>query len=1028
MGDLELTLTWLGIDCYLDVFLEAGFDSWETLLEITENDLDILNVSLGHRRKLQREIATTKRLARDPVFVNPLYKNEPHPTNTLKGISSSSTDVQQGGPPTKRDYRHHPKPDSKAPERPKSAYVLFSNHMREQLKSQNLSFTDLSKEVGEKWQRLTRDEKEEWKSKGAVPWETYKANLAEYQKTDDFREYQRYLAEFKATQAAKNPQRGASSTIQSPVSAARGNTRFSSKPHRMVASPTGQAISERKDSKVASKRLKRDEDIWAQAPDLVTPPSRVRQACESCRSRKIKCYGEQPMCRHCRELGVECYYASGRRDRTRRQEDEIWQKLNAYTDLLVKVLPQVDDDDRRAIQNAMHMPPRNEPATEPHKEPVRHESRSDSCDDGGGSDISGAGSMGSADHINQDDSMQQRFAHHVEPFKGQSSESKWTEKLNKELLPKPKAHMARARDMDQGFAPHTYSEDMDTAVVGHQIDPFSLPVKSTADSLVNAYFSTIHLSFPLLDKLDFVSQYDQLYSSMDPEGFRNRTFIATLQLVFAIAAVHAHLVQADWTGDARDHMLYFSQARVLAVDTGVLNDDCYLGQVQVFGLGGIYLLVTNQLNRAWNLSGLAVRSAQAMGLHLRDVSASVATETKVLHAYNWFALMTLESMLTLMTGRPSMINLRDCNVTVPKPSAEVGSGTTNTPLSEYSYQRSAKSSTRGPSTSSMSDSGQHSFVNTVMEHETTRTATIFFVHYVELCTLVKEAVGELYRPGIRQKKWPGIQSRIEDFDSRLFEWKNGVNPPLDNAVSPTNSDPETESCRMALHILFHSTRVVINRPCLCRNVERTQDSLDSSKKGLVSAATKCVESARAAVSLILYKPESTFLHEGTMWWMLLHHLKRALTVLLLELAFRAEHMPSSAGEILAEAKAAVNWLNHLGNSSSDARNTYSSMRRLLRLAAERIGGDTSDIPTSSEEEEAAAAQPPHQQSPYAYHDNPNQNAFPPLGLYDGTMAQGQGLPYADLTEWSEFDQFGFLRAEGGAGSLFPAGSDARMSG
>ena len=33
--------------------------------------------------------------------------------------------------------------------------------------------------------------------------------------------------------------------------------------------------------------------------------------------------------------------------------------------------------------------------------------------------------------------------------------------------------------------------------------------------------------------------------------------------MFAIAAVHAHLIQADWTGDAKDHMLYFSQARVL---------------------------------------------------------------------------------------------------------------------------------------------------------------------------------------------------------------------------------------------------------------------------------------------------------------------------------------------------------------------------------------------------------------------------------------------------------------------------------
>lgn len=41
MGDLELTLTWLGMDRYLERFIEAGFDSWETVLEITENDLEV---------------------------------------------------------------------------------------------------------------------------------------------------------------------------------------------------------------------------------------------------------------------------------------------------------------------------------------------------------------------------------------------------------------------------------------------------------------------------------------------------------------------------------------------------------------------------------------------------------------------------------------------------------------------------------------------------------------------------------------------------------------------------------------------------------------------------------------------------------------------------------------------------------------------------------------------------------------------------------------------------------------------------
>ena len=53
MGDLELTLTWLGMDSYLEVFLEAGFDSWGTVLEITEDDLDVsILLRLAHGSSL----------------------------------------------------------------------------------------------------------------------------------------------------------------------------------------------------------------------------------------------------------------------------------------------------------------------------------------------------------------------------------------------------------------------------------------------------------------------------------------------------------------------------------------------------------------------------------------------------------------------------------------------------------------------------------------------------------------------------------------------------------------------------------------------------------------------------------------------------------------------------------------------------------------------------------------------------------------------------------------------------------------
>lgn len=42
MTELEDIFVELGLGQYLDVFVEHGFDTWETILDITESDLWVL--------------------------------------------------------------------------------------------------------------------------------------------------------------------------------------------------------------------------------------------------------------------------------------------------------------------------------------------------------------------------------------------------------------------------------------------------------------------------------------------------------------------------------------------------------------------------------------------------------------------------------------------------------------------------------------------------------------------------------------------------------------------------------------------------------------------------------------------------------------------------------------------------------------------------------------------------------------------------------------------------------------------------
>ncbi|PVH93532.1 hypothetical protein DM02DRAFT_603883 [Periconia macrospinosa] len=210
MSDLGERLERVGLSQYLDAFVAEGFDTWQIVLDITESDLSSLNVKIGHRRKLQRAIAEyggqsyERPLPRGLNRATSIYgsprSGEESGTETRGDPSVGS--AAGGTTSTKRKYRRHPKPDEHAPERPPSAYVIFSNQVRKTLKGQDLSFTEIAKVVGERWQVLPAEAREACESQANDAKERYYAMLAEYKKTPQYEAYQMYLEEFKTKHAA----------------------------------------------------------------------------------------------------------------------------------------------------------------------------------------------------------------------------------------------------------------------------------------------------------------------------------------------------------------------------------------------------------------------------------------------------------------------------------------------------------------------------------------------------------------------------------------------------------------------------------------------------------------------------------------------------------------------------------------------------------------------------------------------------------------------------------------------------------
>ena len=207
---LSTTLAVLGLTQYEERLQQNGFEDWETVTAITEADLAELNFKRGHRRKLQNAIREYKSSsARHRVHE---AGNLPMSSQTLSadGEDSGATPESSLQPArATRRYRRHPQPDSNAPLRPKTAYVLFGEHARQDPAVSQMSFTEIAKETGRRWRELSLEERMTvWETPAADRLQAYREEFALYKQTEESQSYQTYLESFKQQQ--HNPESAAS--------------------------------------------------------------------------------------------------------------------------------------------------------------------------------------------------------------------------------------------------------------------------------------------------------------------------------------------------------------------------------------------------------------------------------------------------------------------------------------------------------------------------------------------------------------------------------------------------------------------------------------------------------------------------------------------------------------------------------------------------------------------------------------------------------------------------------------------------
>ncbi|KAI1629128.1 fungal-specific transcription factor domain-containing protein [Exophiala viscosa] len=811
------------------------------------------------------------------------------------------------------------------------------------------------------------------------------------------------------------PNRTITTTTQTPQSPAHAPVfRVPQSPRVAPGSDASQTA-----GKVAIPRLKRPIDSAGEDASRSAGRHRVNHACEPCRHRKTKCSGERPICRHCQDFKIACFYADGKRDRVKKQFGTMSEKVADYEKLLKSLVDRVDETDARLIRISLEKQEAydvEETPTEATLDTVTTfasiEDGVDGHESGAESEVSaGAGSTGALDRTDEDFTREQARA---TGYMGKNSEITWLQRLREENKfgdnPKDALGSEQQRKMadgsvtsfsamrppsevqlplaeaDDGFAVNGSSYHLDDMSIFtfEAVDPYEMPTPDAANHLFNAYMDRCHATFPVVGRTNLTAQFKKYITGSvqtPPEKW-----LAILNMIFAIGAKYSHLIKADWRGDERDHLIYFTRARLLHMNSETLFQHPDLQQIQILGLMSFYLLCVSQVNRAWLLTGFAVRAATALGMNIRNDSTNLKNSLKEIRYRVWWALYTLEHRLCSMTGRVNCILDEHCTTPLPAPLEEdqFDSEDGQKLLSKERQQgdRAPASNPQTPSASSATPSTERSRSQTKIDSRSPSMPTnqgdlawakdvpangsLYFLHLVQLTRLTQNIFHRLYNPASASGTWSDIQAKIGELDEQLEFWYRKL--PQAFAFKRKQRERGSYEYRLSLGFYYYGAKMTIHRPCLCRLDRKIPHQSVKSLEFNRNSAASCVKAAMELLELIPDEPNAIGLIRVGPWWSMLHWLVQSTTVLMLEITFRANHMPEEVDAMMESSKKAIRWLHALGEDSQSAKRAWNICFPMLREAAKKCGREMTDVPQ----------QPPGKPSP------------PPS---DAMMSDGIGASY-----------------------------------
>lgn len=327
-----------------------------------------------------------------------------------------------------------------------------------------------------------------------------------------------------------------------------------------------------------------------------------------------------------------------------------------------------------------------------------------------------------------------------------------------------------------------------------------------------------------------------------------------------------------------------------------------------------------------------MRFGFSLGLHIRNEDRSATTVKKEILSRIWWAVYSLDRILSAITGRPSIGAEAYCSTSLPLP---ISAADIEATIIEARFGEPPKwTSVHTQSNTDGSHSPSASTETPNLASEPANGGT-FLTSTVKLGMLSNDVIAQLYSPSLATRSWKYVQQKItkmlEDLDAWLSSLPKSLNPFDDNG-----STYSMQQERNILRTYYHSTRILICRPCLCRLDRRIQSQTDISDRFNHNIAAQCVLSAKSIAACL---PDDMAVWNKEIyrifpWWAAVHYVMQAVAVLLLEACYEAEGM-----DILPALKKLVRWLRALRYSNGAANRAYTITVDLLKKLVTRDFSD-----------------------------------------------------------------------------------------